>query len=301
MFIKTSDSRRKQTKFIFIALIISAAIHFVLANLVPNSSGLPGSQTSSRLNVALSFHPIPANIATQTLKKAISADDKVSKPKVKPENNLPRLAESKSEVSTNEILSSRRIHNLASHTTHEKAQPERHTSTPLQTDPDSIPQNLVTNTDIKAQQNEPKLEANESYENNDEVLEVAEVEMVAAQLQETELEEHPIKDNISGSKLSAKPELVRYQIGSNENPKPDYPSLAVRRGWQGEVVLGVHVRADGSIEHLTFVKSTNYGVLNYEAYETVRTSWHFKPLEDEEHLGEPAYIEVPIRFTLANR
>ncbi|MFT6905413.1 MAG: protein TonB [Oleiphilaceae bacterium] len=96
-------------------------------------------------------------------------------------------------------------------------------------------------------------------------------------------------------------QISRFKIGSNANPKPNYPSLAVKRGWQGEVVLGVHVRADGSIEHLTFVKSTNYGVLNFEAYETVRTSWHFKALEDEDEQSESTYIEVPIRFNIANR
>jgi protein TonB len=96
-------------------------------------------------------------------------------------------------------------------------------------------------------------------------------------------------------------QISRFKIGSNANPKPNYPSLAVKRGWQGEVVLGVHVRADGSIEHLTFVKSTNYGVLNFEAYETVRTSWHFKALEGEDEQSESTYIEVPIRFNIANR
>ena len=93
----------------------------------------------------------------------------------------------------------------------------------------------------------------------------------------------------------------RYQIGSNNNPKPSYPSLAVKRGWQGQVVLGVHVNPDGTIEHLSFVKSTDYGVLNFEAYETVRTSWHFTPLEDESDPSKSSYIEVPITFSIANR
>ena len=94
---------------------------------------------------------------------------------------------------------------------------------------------------------------------------------------------------------------VRYKIGTNDNPKPNYPYMAAKKGWQGEVVLGVYVKPDGSIEHLIFVKSTDYGVLNYEAYETVRLSWHFKPLEDEDALDSPTYIEVPITFNIANR
>ena len=104
-----------------------------------------------------------------------------------------------------------------------------------------------------------------------------------------------VSDKISDTQES------RFQIGSNDNPKPNYPSLAVKRGWQGEVILGVHVRPDGTIEHLTFVKSTNYGVLNFEAYETVRTSWHFKALEDDDEQSVSTYIEVPITFNIANR
>lgn len=87
----------------------------------------------------------------------------------------------------------------------------------------------------------------------------------------------------------------RYQLGSKSNPTPDYPILARKKGWQGEVVLGVHVAADGSIKHLTFVKSTDYGVLNYAAYETVRNHWRFDPLLNQSKTRS-AYIEVPISF-----
>lgn len=87
----------------------------------------------------------------------------------------------------------------------------------------------------------------------------------------------------------------RYILGSKANPKPDYPMLARKKGWQGDVILGVQVAADGTIEHLTFVKSTDYGVLNYAAYETVRNHWRFDPLNEEKETLS-AYIEVPISF-----
>lgn len=97
-----------------------------------------------------------------------------------------------------------------------------------------------------------------------------------------------------------KTEAIRYELGSNNNPKPGYPTMARKRGWQGEVILGVYVRPDGSIKHLTFVKSTDYGVLNHEAYETVRTSWKFKELDDDTKQNESMYIEIPFTFDLAN-
>lgn len=96
-------------------------------------------------------------------------------------------------------------------------------------------------------------------------------------------------------------QTIRYQMGTNDNPQPDYPPMARKRGWQGQVILGVYVKPDGSIEHLTFVKSTDHGVLNFEAYETVRTSWRFKPLGDKDKFSKSSYIEVPFTFNIANR
>lgn len=99
------------------------------------------------------------------------------------------------------------------------------------------------------------------------------------------------------TKMPTKNEQIkpRYQLGSKTNPAPDYPMLARKKGWQGEVVLGVHVAADGSIEHLSFVKSTDYAVLNFAAYETVRNHWRFDPLLNQSE-ATSSYIEVPISF-----
>lgn len=108
-----------------------------------------------------------------------------------------------------------------------------------------------------------------------------------------------IAETEAGNETDQANQPSRFEIGSTDNPRPQYPSLARKRGWQGQVILGVTVRADGSIEHLTFVKSSDYGVLNYEAYETVRTSWQFKPLDTPS--DKTSYIEVPITFGIANR
>jgi protein TonB len=89
----------------------------------------------------------------------------------------------------------------------------------------------------------------------------------------------------------------RYQLGSALNPKPSYPSLARKRGWEGDVILGVTVAADGTIEHLTFVKSTHYSVLNHAAWETVKKQWKFGKANDSDP-AIPVYIEVPISFRL---
>ena len=114
-------------------------------------------------------------------------------------------------------------------------------------------------------------------------------------LQMASQKQEPKQESQQETESKKVPEKPRYHLGSKANPNPDYPMLARKKGWQGDVVLGVHVAADGTIEHLTFVKSTDYGVLNYAAYETVRNHWRFDPLLNQgEELS--AYIEVPISF-----
>lgn len=96
---------------------------------------------------------------------------------------------------------------------------------------------------------------------------------------------------------SGRYQLGRYPLNSHVNPAPKYPMLARKKGWQGEVVLGVYLAADGSIERITFVKSTDYTVLNNAAYNTVKNHWRFDDLLDQSDAAD-AYVEVPILFTL---
>lgn len=89
----------------------------------------------------------------------------------------------------------------------------------------------------------------------------------------------------------------RFQLGSINNPKPGYPALARNRGWEGDVIIGVHVAADGSVEHLEIMKSSHFGPLDHAAWETVKNEWTFEPaLSDGEYV--PAFVEVPISFRL---
>lgn len=128
--------------------------------------------------------------------------------------------------------------------------------------------------------------------NQTEVQETASIEEATEKKNETLIQAGSAE---SGSSSQAAAPIQRYQLGSKDNPEPEYPMLARKKGWQGDVILGVHLEADGSIKHLTFVKSTDYGILNHAAYETVRTQWRFEPLYGE-NIQENNYIEVPISF-----
>jgi protein TonB len=60
------------------------------------------------------------------------------------------------------------------------------------------------------------------------------------------------------------------------NVRPEYPSLALARRWQGRVVLDVSVRADGRVDAVSIARSSGYDVLDEAAVAAVR-DWEFLP------------------------
>lgn len=85
----------------------------------------------------------------------------------------------------------------------------------------------------------------------------------------------------------------------NINPKPPYPLIARRIGAQGEVLLRVFVRQDGSVASVELAQSSGFSLLDESATRTVRDSWRFIPARLD---GAPvdSWVEVPIKFILAD-
>jgi protein TonB len=77
------------------------------------------------------------------------------------------------------------------------------------------------------------------------------------------------------------------------NPPPEYPALAVRRRWEGSVVVGFEVRPDGTCADIGIVQSSGYAVLDEAAARAVR-DWRFKPAVRD---GIPVSARQTIRFT----
>jgi len=80
------------------------------------------------------------------------------------------------------------------------------------------------------------------------------------------------------------------------NPKPEYPALAMRRQWEGKVVLLVRVLADGSVAAVSVATSSGHEVLDEAALEAVR-AWHFVPARQGGRAVE-SWANVPINFNL---
>lgn len=82
------------------------------------------------------------------------------------------------------------------------------------------------------------------------------------------------------------------------NPKPDYPRIAKRHGYEGLVVLNVFVMESGSVGKVELKKSSGYDVLDNSALDAVR-KWIFVPGKKNGR-AVSSWVVVPIRFDLTN-
>jgi len=84
----------------------------------------------------------------------------------------------------------------------------------------------------------------------------------------------------------------RYDV----NPLPDYPAVALKRRWQGEVSLRALIGKQGEVLGVSINSSSGHDILDNAALNTVR-HWKFHPARNG---NENVQREVlcPIRFTL---
>jgi len=65
-------------------------------------------------------------------------------------------------------------------------------------------------------------------------------------------------------------------LASLGNPSPQYPSLALRRGWEGTVTLRIRVLPNGRAGSVEVTKSSGRSQLDEAAVATVK-GWKFIP------------------------
>ena len=80
------------------------------------------------------------------------------------------------------------------------------------------------------------------------------------------------------------------------NPKPVYPRSAIRRNYEGTVILLVEVLRDGTVREVQILESSGHTILDRSALKAVRR-WRFKPGTQG---GEPVTmkVKVPLVFKL---
>jgi protein TonB len=82
------------------------------------------------------------------------------------------------------------------------------------------------------------------------------------------------------------------------NPAPEYPEIAQDRGWEGKVLLNVHVLPDGRPDAVGVAKSSGQKVLDDAAVKTVY-KWSFVPAKRGE-TPIAGNVTVPINFNLSS-
>jgi protein TonB len=80
------------------------------------------------------------------------------------------------------------------------------------------------------------------------------------------------------------------------NPAPVYPEVAMDRGWEGKVLMKVHVLASGKPESVTVVKSSGKDVLDDEAVRTVKQYMFVPSMRGKTPVD--GWVTVPISFNL---
>ncbi|GAB5606178.1 energy transducer TonB [Sideroxyarcus sp. TK5] len=103
----------------------------------------------------------------------------------------------------------------------------------------------------------------------------------------------PVQTPPSPVQLDAEPD---YRADYLNNPRPPYPLVARRMGYQGKVVLNVEVLAEGRAGEVKLQTSSGYDILDKAALQTVKT-WKFSPAT---RFGQPVtqWFLVPIKFSL---
>ena len=79
-------------------------------------------------------------------------------------------------------------------------------------------------------------------------------------------------------------------------PRPGYPAVAIRRGYEGSVLLNVHVLPNGKPKEVTIFKSSGHKVLDKAALSAVKR-WKFVPAQ-RGFKAVSSWVKVPIEFRL---
>ncbi len=104
--------------------------------------------------------------------------------------------------------------------------------------------------------------------------------------------ETTVPDNNISKATIIKTAIPLYKL----NPRPEYPRLARKRGYQGTVVLDVLVDKNGRVSDLKLATSSKYPILDKKAMASVK-KWIFEPGKKGNNKVD-MWVKVPIRFEL---
>ena len=111
-------------------------------------------------------------------------------------------------------------------------------------------------------------------------------------------EELSFKKKSSNSIPENSKSSAKYKIGTIQNPHPEYPMIARKKGWQGRLLLNVHVSKDGNVININVVKTSGFEILDKISVKTIR-DWKFIPARIGKKKIEDN-LNIPVSFKLIN-
>ena len=110
------------------------------------------------------------------------------------------------------------------------------------------------------------------------------------------------ESNVNTNITSPTPKNVKsrakYKIGTIENPHPEYPIIARKKGWQGRLLLAVHIDKNGNVLNIHVKETSGYEILDRVSVKTIR-DWKFFPARYGDRYVEDN-INIPVSFKLIN-
>ena len=89
---------------------------------------------------------------------------------------------------------------------------------------------------------------------------------------------------------------AEFKIGSHENPHPEYPLIARKKGWEGRVIIHADIDNTGKVTYIKILESSGYEALDNVSLNT-RKNWKFTPAKFGDKFIEDS-ITIPVNFLL---
>ena len=89
---------------------------------------------------------------------------------------------------------------------------------------------------------------------------------------------------------------AEFKIGSHDNPHPEYPLIARKKGWEGRVIIHADIDNTGKVTYIKILESSGYEALDNVSLNTLK-NWKFTPAKFGDKFIEDS-ITIPVNFLL---
>jgi protein TonB len=96
--------------------------------------------------------------------------------------------------------------------------------------------------------------------------------------------------------VDASPAVILDRLRDAVHTHFYYPALARRKGWEGQVTVGVRVRADGRLTDIRVIRSSGYRILDSAAVDCLRRASRLPGINHSVAAGLD--VVLPVRYVL---